>query len=237
MEIMQQAVTYSISDTTNIVMAIASIVSAVIAAFALILSLVQNHRLRKESIEQRRPQLSMKLVEKDVWLILGIKNTGLTAAKDIKIDIIEVKDNLDRNSNSSQLESDFKDNRFELYPEESIEGRVCIRNYRPDLQSMPSVIMNVSYLIPGVKERVKYQRSIALSKAAIFNDNLTSAVRDNGQGISSISRSVCRVANYLDGKNLYSFDEINAAPEMLLRDDIETAIRKAQNTEAQDNKK
>lgn len=64
MEIMQQAVTYSISDTTNIVMAIASIVSAVIAAFALILSLVQNHRLRKESIEQRRPQLSIKLVER-----------------------------------------------------------------------------------------------------------------------------------------------------------------------------
>ena len=57
----------------------------------------QNHQIQIQQLESLEPVLSMKLIEINSFLFLSIENTGFVEAKDIKIDVKEIKNNANEN--------------------------------------------------------------------------------------------------------------------------------------------
>ena len=64
---------------------IIAVMSTVIAAISLLVTLFSSRRSHQQYIASIEPQLSMRLLEHDELLYLTIQNTGATVAKDILI--------------------------------------------------------------------------------------------------------------------------------------------------------
>ena len=194
-------------------------ISALIAAVSAVAAIIANYQNKKQYLESIQPQLSMSLVEFNSLLYLRIKNTGRSAAKNIFISLREIKNN----GYFDELEPDsLFASSFELYPEETVQGKVA--SCRGDLlhRVFPSVEMDVSYESSVNGQKYKYTRTVTFLSA--YGEKISADVNcDIGEiedALKCISRAVVRNANYLDGRQIASFDKLDILAGKTLENDL-----------------
>ena len=113
-------------------------ISAFIAAISAIAAFVANHQNKKQYKESVQPQLSMSLVEFNSFLYLRVKNTGKSAARNIEIRVNGVRNN---GSSDKLFLDDLFNGEFELYPEETAQGKVAICHSQPPHRHIPLAML------------------------------------------------------------------------------------------------
>lgn len=197
-------------------------VAAIVAVVAVIVSVCSNTQGRHQYRESIQPQLSMSLIEQDHWLYLQIKNTGGLPVKEAIIRVNSIRNN--GHCNELNLESLFG-MQFELYPEENIQGQVAMFGASVADQAFPQIDIDVEYKVSSKLKKVKYARSVTYVGYSPDN-RVARAIEDTNSQLESISRSMVRIATYLDGIRLYAFDTVNVLPGKTLREDLEDICKK-----------
>ena len=189
------------------------------------LSLWQNEQIHKEHIESLAPCLSMKLISIGHMLNLVIENTGASEAKDISISVLDISNN----GESSELMLDgLFSTAFELFPKESVQGKVAFSGADIMHDIFPQIKIHVSYKMrPDIGEAKNYDRTVTYNpgydKKIIADVNYDNRTMESD--IDKIARANVRMANYLDGRQVYKSDELNILAGTSLRNDIVEAIR------------
>ena len=80
-----------------------AIFSVFVAVIALIVNVAANRRNHKQYIESLKPLLSFGFYDINGILFLSIKNMGQTEAKNIKVDLLELKNNGDYDLEADDL--------------------------------------------------------------------------------------------------------------------------------------
>ena len=207
----------------NLLATIFTGISSLVAAIALIISVVYNMKTQKQYKQSIEPQITLKLIEIQHLLSLVIKNTGKTAAEHVSIKIKGIKNNGERNE---LMLDDLFSTQFDLYPEEELQGIIAIWGENISSSPYPILDIDVEYIKAGKKKATKYHRNIILSKAydkKVYADVKLdlSKVESN---LKSLSRAAVRTANYLDGCQVGSFDELEIIAGKTLKNDISDAI-------------
>lgn len=189
-----------------------------VALLALLVSIVNNI---KNSIRHRKsldPLLSFYMYEKSNYIVLQVQNTGKSPALNISFDFKE----LQNNGNGKLSVSKIFDSGIELYPNETIEGAIAISGYSISDVIFPVLVLIVSYKKGNDKRKKKYTRKISFAESFAENDyNMNSIAK----ATNSMMYSANRIANYVEGKWLATFDEINAAPKSSLFQDMSNAFK------------
>lgn len=197
-----------------------SAISAIIAAFALIAAFLSNSQNKKQYLDSIQPQLSMSLVEFDSVLYLRIKNSGETAAKNICITVNCIKNN--GWAEDLNLDGLFE-TEFELYPEEAVQGKVAFYGASAQQAAFPQIDVVVSYKIGNSKKTVHYSRTVTYLNGC--TEKIAADLHVDATGIErsleSISRASVRTANYLDGCQIFPFDELNILAKHSLKTDLQ----------------
>lgn len=212
----------SLNDMLVIVEQYPATVAAIVAVVAVIVAVRSNVQSRWQYRDSIQPQLSMSLIEQDYSLYLQIKNTGGLPVKEAKITVSNIRNNGDRNE--LHLDSLF-DMRFELYPEETIQGEVAMFGASMANHAFPQIDISVEYKVPGKCKRVSYVRSVTYIGCGPDN-RVARAVESVNSQLESVSKSVVRIANYLDGIRLYAFDNLNVLPKKTMREDLDDLLGK-----------
>lgn len=197
-------------------------VAAIVAVVAVIVAVRSNVQSRRQYTDSIQPQLSMSLIEQDYLLYLQIKNTGGLPVKKAKISVKDIHNNGNQNE---LLLSPLFEIQFELYPEETIQGEVAMFGASMENHVFPQIDISVEYKIPGKFKKVSYIRSVTYIGCSPDN-RVARAIESASSQISSVSRSVVRIANYLDGIRLYAFDNLNVLPRKTLREDLDDLLEK-----------
>ena len=204
------------SDKAAVFIASFSALIAAISAIIAIISIIQNQKHYKDGLE---PQLSMNLCEFSPLIYLRIKNTGKSAAKYINVDVIAIHNN---GSSTDLMLDKLFERPFELYPEETVQGQVALSGTNVAEQIFPSVDIQVSYKREGYRKKREYKRSVTFTTA--YNDKISADINFDTKNIESslkcISRASVRTANYLDGRQVGSFDELEILAGESLRNDL-----------------
>lgn len=196
------------NTTSNII----SILSLVVAIIAVIITIVSNVKANRRYINSLKPILTFKLYEKNGFLVLYIKNNGQSGATNIKIDFLSMNNNEQTNF---ELDDIFK-NEFMLYPSEETQGVVMYLKS----EMSPNIEINVKYVQENDNKLISYKRSIAYKKEIEIKDGIDGVIEE----IRSIAYSNNRLANYIEGKTLFKFDELNVMPKSSLYKDLNDAI-------------
>ena len=197
-------------------------VAAIVAVVAVVVAVRSNVQGRKQYTDSIQPQLSMSLIAQRGSLYLQIKNTGGLPVKEAVVNVQNIRNNGDCN----QLDLDtLFDMCFELYPEETIQGRVAHFGESIVSHAFPQIDIIVEYKVSGKFKKVKYARTVTYI-GCCPDDQVVCAIKTLESQIASISRSVSRIAAYLDGIRLCAFDTINILPRKTMRDDLEDILRK-----------
>lgn len=200
-------------------------ISALIAAITAIAAFMANHQSKKQYKDSIQPQLSISLVEFNSFLYLHIKNAGQTAAKNIEIRITGIKNN--GSSNNLHLDDLFK-GEFELYLEEAVQGEVAICGRNMAQSVFPQVDVSVSYRTDGAKKATTYTRTVTYLSA--YTEKISADVNlDTKQmedSLKSMARASVRTANYLDGRQVAPFDELNILARCSLKTDLLDVLHK-----------
>lgn len=207
-----------LNDNNGVAILISSI-SAFISAIAVVVALYYNSKTQKQYKKSLEPQLSMRIDKFDGLLYLLTENTGKTAAKDIKVDVQSIEYN---GANELMLDNLFLQT-YELYPNETVQAMVAISGENISTGTLyPRIIVDVSYQIPGRKQKVEYSRTVTFSK--IYDTKVHADVNMDLRGIEtslkSTARATVRTANYLDGHQVAEFDELNILAGKSLRNDM-----------------
>ena len=117
-----------------------------------------------------------------------------------------------------------------LYPTEEVQGMVGFSGASIEEKVFPTIDVKVSYLNGNDNKDVKYSRTISFKKI-IYGRNPLSRIEDS---IESISYSNNRLANYIEGRTLFTFDKLNVFPNNSLYKDIKDAINNVER-EKEDN--
>ena len=216
----------TIFGSTNNIAVFISALSALIAAISTVIAFVSNRRSQKHYKESIKPQLSMKLVDFNGFLYLQIKNTGKTVAREISIKPLEIKNNGD-NDHTPNTDGLFS-MKFELYPEETVQSEVGMCFQTLTTSAFPQLTLSVEYSIDGVKKKVEYNRTVTYAPA--YDTKIIADInvdkREIEHSLKSISRASVRTANYLDGRQIAEFDDLNILAGQTLRNDLKNAIGK-----------
>ena len=196
---------------------IIALVSAIIALAALIVTILSNNKNNKRYIDSLKPLLSFEFYQINGMLILAIKNTGMSEATKIKIKIKKMKNNGD--NNRLMLDDLFK-NEFMLYPTEEVQGIVGFYGETIDKPVFPTLDIEISY-IEGNDNKISFKKNI-------YGRNQFSKIEDS---IESISYSNNRLANYIEGRTLFTFDKLNVLPHNSLYRDMKDAINNVERPE------
>mgnify|MGYP006864471440 CR=1 FL=1 len=166
------------------------------------------------------PQLSMSLIEYSSFLYLRIKNTGKLPARKITIDLLDIHNN--GNAEKSLMRDDLFYNEFELYSEETVQGRVTMYGENIQNNVFPSIDIKVKYEYGSDKKIVEFERNVTFVK--MYNEKIFADVaintREIESSLKSISRASVRTANYLDGCQIAEFDEVDILANKSLRNDL-----------------
>lgn len=203
---------------------IIALISALIALGALIFSIVTNVKSNKRYIDSLKPLLSFEFYQINGELILAVKNTGMSEATKIKIKIKKMKNNGD--NNRLMLDDLFK-NEFMLYPTEEVQGIVGFYGETIDKPVFPTLDIEISYIEGNDNKSISYSRTISFKKN-IYGRNQFSKIEDS---IESISYSNNRLANYIEGRALFTFDKLNVLPHNSLYRDMKDAINNVERPE------
>lgn len=214
-----------ISQDTNTAAVLVAVASALIAALSALLSFCANCQNRKQYQESIQPQLTMSLVEYNSWLYLKIKNTGKLPAKCIRIILEKISNNggFDEFIPDALFNSD-----FELYPEEMVQGKVAIQGGDIAHAIFPQVNISVTYHSPTKKKACHYSR-IVTYQSAYAEKIVTDVHMDTSNIEDSLNKSMratVRMANYLDGRQVAPFDELNILAGESLKRDLYSALGK-----------
>ena len=213
-----------INQNPNIAAVCIAAISAFIAALSTLAAFCANQQNRKQYKESIQPQLSMSLVQYERWLYLRIKNTGKLPAKHTRITLIGIHNN----GETDELMPDalFK-NEFELYPGESVQGKVALLAETITQEAFPQIEISVVYNI-GKRKRCAYMRTVSYQSA--YDEKILTDVNIDARNIESslisIARANVRTANYLDGRQVAAFDELNILAQKSLKDDLLEIIGK-----------
>lgn len=213
-------------DSTDKVSLLISSIATLIAAISTIVAIIANIRSNRQYKKSIEPQLSMHLVNFNNMLYLQVKNTGKTVARNISLIPCYLTNNGDNDEQPS--EDGLFAMQFELYPDEVVQTEVCSTYDTILTKAFPQLKLNVSYLADGVKKKVVYQRTVTFAPA--YDNKIVADVnldlRKMESSISSISRSAVRTANYLDGRQVAAFDELNILAGKSLENDLRNALGK-----------
>lgn len=173
-----------------------------------LLAFWQNYQIQIQRLESLEPVLSMKLIEINSFLFLSIENTGFVEAKDIKIDVKEIKNN----GNEDKLLLDMLFSQcFELYPKEMVQGMVAVSGRNKENMIFPQIKVDVSYLRPDTGRVKTYSRTVTFNNG--YDQKIAADINyDNSQMESSVkamARANIRLANYFDGHKVSSIDELD----------------------------
>lgn len=188
------------------------------------LALWQNHLINKQNLDHMQPALSMRLNSVGHFLYLRVENIGMSAADNISISFLKLQNN--GYVNDWILDGLFN-NSFELYPKESVQGRVAVYGLDIRCEIFPIITIKVSYLRKDCGKRVTFERTVIYdgsNEVTSDNQNIAylSAVKSD---IDKIARANVRIANYLDGCKVAKFDELNIISNRSLKDDLSDAIK------------
>lgn len=214
-----------ISQNANTAAVLVAAVSALIAALSALLSLCSNSQNRKQYQESIQPQLSMSLVEYNSWLYLKIKNTGKLPAKGIKI----VLDSISNNGCFNEFIPDaLFGGDFELYPAEMVQGKVALQGGDIAHAIFPQISISVTYNSPTKKKICHYSRNVTYQNAYAekFFTDVHMDTRSIEDSLNKSMRAAVRMANYLDGRQVAPFDELNILAGESLKRDLYSALGK-----------
>lgn len=207
-----------LTENNQLFIIIFSGISSTVAAIALIVSIVSNIVTKKQYKKSLEPQLSMKLECFDNDLYLLIENTGKSPAFNISIVLNKIENNGEFNVDKSRIL--FAQN-FDLFPNEEVQDYINVYGKNMVVDAFPVVYLNVSYE-NNKGAYVKYTRTVNYCRA--YNKKVYADVNidlnETNRNLKSISRASLRTANYFDGKNLASFDEIDVLSDRSLKDDF-----------------
>jgi hypothetical protein len=199
-----------------------TIIGAIATIIAVVLTISFTQKQYQESIQ---PQLSMSLVEYNSWIYLKIKNTGKLPAKGIRIILEKISNNggFDEFIPDAIFNSD-----FELYPEEMVQGKVAIQGGDIAHAIFPQVNISITYNSPTRKKLCHYSRIVtyqsAYAEKIIADVHMdTSSIEDS---LNKSMRASVRMANYLDGRQVAPFDELNILAGESLKKDLHSALGK-----------
>lgn len=207
-----------------------TILSLLVAIIAIIVNIVSSHKNHKQYIESIKPLFSFAFYESKGALLLSVKNTGKSEAKDIDLNIQEIRNNGDKNE--LRLDGLFKKS-FMLYPLEEVQGIVAYSAENINNEIFPTIDITVSYLKGNDNKIMKYSRTITF-KRNIYDRNPLSKIEDS---IESVSYSNNRIANYMEGRTLFRLDKINVLPHNSLYKDMKDAFNNVKRDETVDKQK
>ena len=200
---------------------VVSILAAFISLIAVIVSIYYTHKNNKQYLKSLDPLLSFKLLELKKELYLRITNTGKSAANDISIKIIKIENNGDRNE--LNLDTLF-DKKFELYPDESTQGRIAFWGETICSSAFPKIDITIRYRKGITGKQVYMERTVIFSPSydnKIYGD-FNIDLRELNKNIDVMAQANLRTANYLDGCQVAPFDEINILAHKSLHDDLQS---------------
>lgn len=115
---------------------------------------------------------------------------------------------------------------FELYPDETVQGMIAFDGSNICTNIFPQIDVTVSYLRPDIQRKREIKRTVTFNNG--YEQKISADINiDNHkteENLGSVARACVRIANYLDGHNLASFDNLDITPNRSLHDDIVTAI-------------
>lgn len=200
---------------------VVSILAAFISLIAVIVSIYYNHKNNKQYLKSLDPLLSFKLLEFKKELYLRITNTGKSAANDISIKIIKIENNGDRNE--LNLDTLF-DKKFELYPDESTQGRIAFWGETICSSAFPKIDITIRYRKGITGKQVYMERTVIFSPSydnKIYGD-FNIDLRELNKNMNVMAKANLRTANYLDGCQVAPFDELNILAHRSLHDDLQS---------------
>ena len=189
------------------------------------LALWQNQQIYKQHMENLAPALSMNLISFDGMLFLTVENTGQTEAHEVNISVEWIENN---GENNTLTLDDLFLSTFELYPNEKAQGRVAFSGENISTSIFPQIAVTVSYKCPRLNNKQEhYARRVIYDNG--YKQRVTADVNIDNRKIESdvtaMARAVVRMANYLDGRQVAVFDELNILAGKSLRNDIVEAIK------------
>ena len=208
-EKLQEIINILKDNTTSNIIATLSLVVAIIAVVITIVSNIENN---KRYINSLKPILTFKLYEKNGFLVLYVKNNGQSGASNIKIDFLRLND---VENVEFSIDDVFK-TEFMLYPSEETQGIIMYCKK----EETSNIRINVKYIQENDNKLISYQRSIVYKKEIEIKDGIDGVIEE----IRSIAYSNNRMANYLEGRTLFKFDELNVIPKSSLYKDLKDAI-------------
>ena len=194
-----------------------AVLSIIVAVIAIVVNIVSGYKNHKQYIESLKPLLAFDLYEMNGFLILSIKNVGQSEARSIKLHIKHIKNNGDKNEIYQEplFNSDFM-----LYPSEEVQGVVAVSGGNIACTICPAIDISISFQEGNDNQFVEYSRTIHF-KRNIYTKNRLSKIEDS---IESISYSNNRIANYIEGRTLFTYDKINVMPHNSLYKDMQDAF-------------
>lgn len=198
---------------------IISIISVALSAGALFITLVFNLVSHKQYMRSLEPQLTFRLIDYGGNLYLSICNTGKSAATGLQVTPTKMHDNGDKNE--LRLASVFHST-FELYPDETVQGLVGFSGENLATSIFPNLDISVHYKSYVTKKKHSYTRKVTYTQS--YDKKVSAKVEMNlgtvDCSIKSLARSNIRIANYLDGNQLLSIDQINRLSNRSLQNDL-----------------
>jgi hypothetical protein len=207
-----------------------AIFSLIVSAIALLANILTNIRNNKQYIESLKPLLSFDFFEMNGALLLSVKNVGKSEAKNIKLEILKINNNGD---NNNLILDGLFENEFMLYPEEAVQGIVGYSGDSIEEKTFPIIDIQISFVNGNDNKKNSYGRTIAFKKN-IYSRNALSKIEDS---LVSISYSNNRMANYIEGRTLFRFDELNVFPNNSLYKDMKDAFNNIEREKKKVNKK
>lgn len=201
--------------------------SLIVTIIAVIVTIIINVRENKKYINSLKPLLSFSLYEMNGLLLLLVKNNGLSEAKNIKIEVLELKNN--GNNSKLMLDAIFSEV-FMLYPTEETQGIIAISGRNIETDIFPQVKLSISFVEGNDDKKVEYCRTITFTRKMEEKNRLEN-IEDS---IESISYSNNRMANYIEGRTLFSFDRMNVIPRSSLYKDMKDAFNNVEREDKQE---
>ena len=139
-EVLKLLQTIADSSTANKI----AMISVIFSGIAVISSIYFSYKTRRQYIESLNPLLSFQLINNSGILVLTMKNTGQSEARDIKINFEKIINNGEVND-FKLLDEVFK-NEMTLYPNEKIVGRVTKSGSNIFTNIAPVISVEISYV-------------------------------------------------------------------------------------------
>lgn len=199
-------------NQNNGIAIIISSISVLISAVAVSVSFYYNFTTRRQNIKSQEPQLSMRIEKEKGALFLLIQNNGKTAAKDIKVDILNIQNNGEK---ELMLDSLFSQT-IELYPTEIVRSMIAISGDNMATGYLyPKIDVSVSYKIPGKRKKIALNRTITFLdySGETITANVNIDLKEITKLLKANARATIRTANYFDGNQIAVFDEMDILSE------------------------